>query len=95
MSLLRAPKHAKPSLLRRKAAPVALAGGLSAGLIGVDVAAASAASAAASSSDLAKLRQCESGGNYRTNTGNGYFGAYQFDRSTWRSVGMSGSPQNA
>ncbi len=33
----------------------------------------------------AALRACESGGNYATNTGNGFYGAYQFDYSTWRS----------
>lgn len=32
------------------------------------------------------LRNCESGGNYSTNTGNGYFGAYQFSAATWRSM---------
>ncbi|HEX8762408.1 MAG TPA: ubiquitin-like domain-containing protein [Candidatus Saccharimonadales bacterium] len=32
---------------------------------------------------LYKLRMCESGGNYQTNTGNGYYGAYQFSQSTW------------
>jgi uncharacterized protein YabE (DUF348 family) len=32
---------------------------------------------------LAKLRQCEAGGNYATNTGNGYYGAYQYNISTW------------
>jgi hypothetical protein len=31
----------------------------------------------------AALRQCESGGNYATHTGNGYSGAYQFDQRTW------------
>lgn len=36
---------------------------------------------------LAQLRQCESGGNYQANTGNGYYGAYQFLPSTWRSMG--------
>ncbi len=29
------------------------------------------------------LRVCESGGNYQINTGNGYFGAYQFSAPTW------------
>lgn len=33
---------------------------------------------------LAKLRSCE--GSYTSNTGNGYYGAYQFDRGTWSSV---------
>jgi len=33
------------------------------------------------------VRACESGGNYGTNTGNGYYGAYQFAAGTWRGVG--------
>lgn len=41
------------------------------------------------------LRQCESTNNYAIDTGNGYYGAYQFDLSTWRSVGGSGSPADA
>lgn len=32
---------------------------------------------------LYKLRMCESTNNYKANTGNGYFGAYQFLDSTW------------
>lgn len=32
---------------------------------------------------LAKLRSCE--GSYTSNTGNGYYGAYQFNVGTWRS----------
>lgn len=32
---------------------------------------------------MLKLRQCESGGNYAINTGNGYYGAYQYDLQTW------------
>ncbi len=38
------------------------------------------------------LRLCESSGNYLVNTGNGYYGAYQFDQTTWESVGGSGRP---
>lgn len=34
---------------------------------------------------LYKLRTCESGGNYAINTGNGFYGAYQFMDSTWDS----------
>lgn len=44
---------------------------------------------------FAQLRQCESGNNYSINTGNGYYGAYQFNQSTWASVGGSGLPSNA
>ena len=32
---------------------------------------------------LLALRNCESGGDYQKNTGNGYYGAYQFSLSTW------------
>lgn len=32
---------------------------------------------------LARIRQRESGGNYAANTGNGYYGAYQYDLGTW------------
>lgn len=34
-----------------------------------------------------RLAQCESGGNWRANTGNGYYGGLQFSRGTWRSFG--------
>ena len=44
---------------------------------------------------LASIRACESGGNYSTNTGNGFYGAYQFTQSTWQSVGGTGNPANA
>ncbi|HWC10622.1 MAG TPA: transglycosylase family protein, partial [Acidimicrobiales bacterium] len=47
------------------------------------------------SADLAALRDCESDGNYRTNTGNGYYGAYQFSASTWKSLGYGGLPHAA
>jgi len=44
---------------------------------------------------LLKLRQCESGGNYADNTGNGYYGAYQFSLGTWQRLGYSGLPSDA
>ncbi len=43
----------------------------------------------------ARLRQCESGGNYSINTGNGFFGAYQFVPRTWRGLGFPGMPHQA
>lgn len=39
-----------------------------------------------------RLAQCESGGNWQINTGNGYYGGLQFALQTWRSVGGSGYP---
>jgi hypothetical protein len=44
---------------------------------------------------LQAIAACESGGNYGTNTGNGFYGAYQFDLQTWQSVGGSGNPAAA
>ncbi len=43
----------------------------------------------------AALRECESGDNYSENTGNGYYGAYQFSLTTWEGLGYSGLPSNA
>lgn len=43
-----------------------------------------------------RLRQCESGGRYNVVSANGrYYGAYQFDAGTWRSVGGAGLPHQA
>jgi len=39
-----------------------------------------------------QLAQCESGGNWATNTGNGYYGGLQFSLGTWQSYGGSGLP---
>lgn len=70
-------------------------------LIGVGVAAATFALPAATGDasslnhDLYKLRTCESGNNWHANTGNGYFGAYQFSRSTWHGLGYGGRPDRA
>ncbi len=44
---------------------------------------------------FARIRAREAGGNYATNTGNGYYGAYQFNLGTWQGVGGSGLPSNA
>lgn len=44
---------------------------------------------------LAAIRACESGGDYGINSGNGFYGAYQFTLSTWQSVGGSGYPHEA
>ena len=77
MSLLRPRgRHAKPS----KAAPVLAAGGLTASLAVLDAGAlagsahavgAHAAYALDTDTDFARLRGCESGGGYGTDTGNG------------------------
>ncbi len=48
-----------------------------------------------SSPTLEAIAACESGGNPGTDTGNGFYGKYQFTLSTWQSVGGSGNPAAA
>ncbi|WP_333776535.1 LysM peptidoglycan-binding domain-containing protein [Streptomyces sp. IBSBF 3136] len=36
-----------------------------------------------------RIAQCESGGNWHINTGNGYYGGLQFSAGTWRAYGGS------
>ncbi len=38
------------------------------------------------------LAQCESGGNWAINSGNGYYGGLQFNLQTWQSYGGTGYP---
>jgi Transglycosylase-like domain len=42
-----------------------------------------------------RLRNCEAGGRYDRNSGNGYYGAYQMSAGTWRSLGYGGLPHQA
>ena len=44
---------------------------------------------------LAKVRWCESTNRYNINTGNGFYGAYQFTLPSWRAVGGRGLPHLA
>ena len=78
----------KNTSIRRTAVALAL-GGLSVGALAVP---------SANAADLAtweKLAQCESGGNWSINTGNGFYGGLQFTQQSWNGVGMSGSPHTA
>jgi LysM repeat protein len=49
----------------------------------------------ASGSVWDRLAQCESGGNWAINTGNGFYGGLQFTLSSWQAVGGSGYPNQA
>lgn len=42
-----------------------------------------------------QLAECESGGDWNIDTGNGYAGGLQFQQSTWDAYGGSGDPANA
>ncbi|WP_330183568.1 DUF3235 domain-containing protein [Nocardia sp. NBC_01503] len=76
-------RHRKPSNTGRTVAKVALTG---IALGGAGVAMAGNASAAPDS-DWDRLAQCEAGGNWGINTGNGFQGGLQFSPSTWTAHG--------
>ncbi|WP_310964693.1 transglycosylase family protein [Nocardioides terrisoli] len=42
-----------------------------------------------------RIAQCESGGNWAANTGNGYYGGLQFNLGTWQAYGGTGRPDQA
>ncbi len=53
------------------------------------------ATAHAESVNWDAIAQCESGGNWSINTGNGAYGGLQFKQATWTSNGGVGSPATA
>ncbi|MFF0479300.1 transglycosylase family protein [Streptomyces sp. NPDC004284] len=60
------------------------------GVTGVAVAApllTAGAASAATTSEWDAVAQCESGGNWAINTGNGFYGGLQFTNSTWAAFG--------
>uniref|UniRef100_UPI0028A1601F transglycosylase family protein n=2 Tax=Dermacoccus TaxID=57495 RepID=UPI0028A1601F len=71
------------------ASGIALVGVAGAGLASTASAATSTSSSSASSV-LAKIKSCESGGNYQAvNASSGASGAYQFLNSTWKGLSAS------
>jgi hypothetical protein len=74
---------------------VTLAAVSAAGLALSATAANAATPAATSAGTWDALAQCESGGNWNTNTGNGFGGGLQFTASTWAAYGGAGSPADA
>jgi resuscitation-promoting factor RpfC len=55
----------------------------------------SSGTARADSMNWDAVAQCESGGNWAANTGNGHYGGLQFKPATWSSNGGFGSPAMA
>ncbi|WP_295628543.1 transglycosylase family protein [uncultured Corynebacterium sp.] len=64
-------------------AKVALTGAV----LGAGAAMVAPTASAAPDSDWDRLAQCESGGDWHINTGNGYYGGLQFSASTWSGYG--------
>ncbi|MFH8990964.1 transglycosylase family protein [Streptomyces sp. NPDC017940] len=75
-------KHRRPSKATRAATVV--------GVTGAAVAAplmATGTASAATADQWDRVAQCEAGGNWSINTGNGYYGGLQFSASTWAAYG--------
>ena len=78
-----APKHSarKQSPVRRRMAGVAVAGFAT---VGAGIATSSSAQAG---TVWDRLANCESGGRWNINTGNGFYGGLQFSYTTWNAFG--------
>lgn len=76
-------RHRKPTNTRKTAAKVVV----TTAVFGAAGAAFAAPAGAAPDSDWDRLAQCEAGGNWSINTGNGFQGGLQFSPSTWTSHG--------
>ncbi|MFF3752924.1 transglycosylase family protein [Streptomyces sp. NPDC002018] len=75
-------KHRRPS----RTARYATLAGITGAAVAVPLIGATSASAA-TASEWDRVAQCESGGNWSINTGNGYYGGLQFSSSTWAAYG--------
>ncbi|MFH8436644.1 transglycosylase family protein [Streptomyces sp. NPDC018007] len=75
-------KHRRPS----KAVRIATLAGVAGAAVAVPLMGATNASAA-SVETWDAVAQCESGGNWSINTGNGYYGGLQFSQSSWAAAG--------
>ncbi|WP_369204402.1 transglycosylase family protein [Streptomyces sp. PU-14G] len=73
-------------MFKRRTAAVLTGAGIAAPLA-LLAAMAPTASAASNDGVWDRIAQCESGGNWQTNTGNGYYGGLQFSNSTWQAYG--------
>ena len=87
------PKHAAPRYVRTRRFLTGSA--VAAGATAVGLSAMASPASAAGSHDWSGVAQCESGGNWHINTGNGFYGGLQFTLSTWLGFGGTGMPQFA
>lgn len=75
-------KHRRPSKAARAIAVVGVTGAAIAAPLMV-----AGSASAATASEWDAVAQCESGGDWSINTGNGYYGGLQFAASTWAGYG--------
>jgi LysM repeat protein len=78
-------KHRRPTAIQRSVRVATLAG-VAGAAVAVPLMGATGASAA-TASEWDAVAQCEAGGNWSINTGNGYYGGLQFSSSTWAAYG--------
>jgi nucleoid-associated protein YgaU len=86
-------RHKKPSGTSRKARVIA--GSAVAGALAIAPVALTTTPANAAGSVWDRVANCESGGNWHINTGNGYYGGLQFSHSTWKAYGGGKYANNA
>jgi hypothetical protein len=79
------------STFAKPLAKAAIVGAFMAALLGPSTAAAGAAP----TPNWDAIAQCESGGNWHANTGNGVYGGLQFKPDTWARYGGVGNPAAA
>ncbi|MGZ4519048.1 MAG: transglycosylase family protein [Mycobacteriaceae bacterium] len=87
-------RHRKPTTTGRTVAKVAVTGMVVGAPLTAFAGSASAAPAT-TGNNWDAVAQCESGGNWAINTGNGFSGGLQFTPSTWSAYGGTGSAQSA
>lgn len=86
-------RHKKPSHTSRKAR--AVAGSAIASALAIAPVALATSPANAAGSVWNRVAQCESSGNWKIDTGNGYYGGLQFSHSTWQAYGGGQYAYNA
>jgi LysM repeat protein len=84
MALRPTGRHRRPTPAGRTAARIAATTLVTAA---APLALSTGSAQAATANTWDRLAQCESGGNWKINTGNGYYGGLQFSASTWRAFG--------
>ncbi len=78
------PRHRAP---RRRSVRRAAVAATAAIAVAAPVSSTLTSADAATSRTWNRLAECESGGNWHINTGNGYYGGLQFSYSTWKAYG--------
>ncbi|MDO5635050.1 MAG: transglycosylase family protein [Micrococcus sp.] len=76
-----------PAVLFRRARIMPRIAAVAAGVIVASGLAVGSSTSAEASTVWDRVAQCESGGNWKINTGNGHYGGLQFTASTWRAFG--------